>query len=216
VPIGVSTGRADECAAGTIGARVKNGNTLYMLSNNHVFANENEGNAGDLIYQPGRYDLGCATNDATYGLATLVRFVEIKFDGSNNTVDGAIATGANVGNATPSNGYGTPSSTPATATLNMAVQKYGRTTGLTTGVVIGVNVTVNVQYSSGIARFVNQVQVRGDKGSLSRAGDSGSLIVTRNGNVPVALLFAGGQTSTFGNPIAAVLSALNVSIDGTP
>jgi hypothetical protein len=30
----------------------------------------------------------------------------------------------------------------------------------------------------------------------------------------VALLFAGGQTTTIGNPIGAVLSALGVTIDG--
>jgi hypothetical protein len=217
VPIGVSTGRADECAAGTIGARVKSGNTTYALSNNHVFAKENGGHVGDLIYQPGRYDLACATDNSTYGLGTLANFRAIKFDGSDNVVDVAIvtATQRTLGNGTPTNGYGIPSSTTTAAALNMAVQKYGRTTGLTTGVVVGVSVVVNVQYTDGVARFVDQVQIRGDKGSFSRAGDSGSLIVTRDSNRrPVALLFAGGQTSTFANPIGAVLSALNVTIDG--
>jgi hypothetical protein len=220
VPIGVSTGRADECAAGTIGARVKSGNTTYALSNNHVFAAENAGGNGDPIWQPGRYDLACATNnsanDTKYRLGTLAGKTMISFSG-NNVVDGAIALVdvAHLGNATPPNGYGTPRSTPGDASLNMAVQKYGRTTGLTTGVVIGVNVTVNVQYTDGVARFVNQIQIRGDKGAFSRAGDSGALIVTRNDNTPVALLFAGGQTSTFANPIKVALTMLGVTIDGT-
>jgi len=220
VPIGVSTGRADECAAGTIGARVKNGNTVYALSNNHVYAAENAGHQGDPVWQPGRYDLSCATNnpanDLTYRLGTLTRNTTISFTG-DNVVDGAIALVDvdHLGKATPSGGYGTPASTTTAATLNMAVQKYGRTTGLTTGVVIGVNVTVNVQYTDGVARFVKQVQIRGDRGAFSKAGDSGSLIVTRNNsNIPVALLFAGGSTSTFANPIGDVLSALGVSIDG--
>jgi hypothetical protein len=219
VPIGVSTGRADECAAGTIGARVKNGSTLYALSNNHVYAAENAGHQGDHVWQPGRYDLSCATNnttnDNTYFLGTLAGNTTISFTG-DNVVDGAIAlVDANhLGKSTPGNGYGTPSSSTTDAVLNMAVQKYGRTTGLTTGVVIGVNVTVNVQYTDGVARFVKQVQIRGDKGSFSKAGDSGSLIVTRNNNTPVALLFAGGSTSTFANPIGAVLSDLKVTIDG--
>jgi hypothetical protein len=221
VPIGVSTGRADECAAGTIGARVKSGSSVYALSNNHVFAAENAGQPGDPIWQPGRYDLACATNnttnDATYRLGTLSKNTTISFS-KDNVVDGAIASVDvnHVGKSTPSNGYGTPSSTATTAALNMAVQKYGRTTGLTTGVVTGVSVTINVQYTDGVARFINQIQIRGDKGAFSRAGDSGSLIVTRSGNQAVGLLFAGGQTSTFANPIAAVLSQLGVSIDGTP
>ena len=44
---------------------------------------------------------------------------------------------------------------------------------------MGVNVTVRVQYSDGVATFVNQVQITGNKGAFSKAGDSGSLIVTR-------------------------------------
>jgi hypothetical protein len=35
-----------------------------------------------------------------------------------------------------------------------------------------------------------------------------------NGNQPVGLLFAGSATSSIANPIGAVLSALNVTIDG--
>jgi hypothetical protein len=219
VPIGVSTGRADECAAGTIGARVKSGSTLYALSNNHVFAKENAGNSGDLIYQPGRYDLSCGSDDTKYRLGTLAKFKEIVLDDKTpNEVDVAITnvTAATLGTATPANGYGTPSATTAPAALNMAVQKYGRTTGLTTGVVVGVSVTVRVQYTDGIGRFENQVQIRGDKGAFSKAGDSGSLIVTRNNNTPVALLFAGGSTSTFANPIGPVLTAVGVTIDGAP
>jgi hypothetical protein len=219
VPIGVSTGRADECAAGTIGARVKSGSTVYALSNNHVYAKENAGKAGDLVYQPGRYDLNCGSDDTKYRLGTLVNATTISFTG-DNVVDGAIVKPDNgtatLGNSTPSNGYGTPSSSITSAQLNMAVQKYGRTTGLTTGVVVGVNVIVNVQYDAGVARFVKQVEIQGTHGAFSKAGDSGSLIVTQSGRNPVALLFAGGQTVTFANPIADVLSALGVSIDGTP
>jgi hypothetical protein len=218
VPIGVSTGRADECASGTIGARVKSGNTLYALSNNHVFAKQNRGAIGSLIYQPGRYDLSCGSDDKKYGLGTLADFAKIVLDDKTpNVVDGAIVnvTTGTLGTGTPADGYGRPSSTTVPATLNMAVQKYGRTTGLTTGVVVGVSVTVRVQYTDGIARFENQVQIRGDKGAFSKAGDSGSLIVTRGTNTPVALLFAGGQTSTFANPIGAVLSAFGVSIDSS-
>ncbi len=97
----------------------------------------------------------------------------------------------------------------------MAVQKCGRTTSCTRGTVSSINATINVQYSGGVAKFVNQVVIGGSKGPFSKSGDSGSLIVTDNSNAnPVALLFAGSNTITIGNPIGAVLSSLGVTIDG--
>lgn len=211
--IGMSTGNAEECASGTIGAKIsKGGSTVYALSNNHVFARENAGKAGEDIYQPGRYDLNCASGDQ-YKFGTLDSFRQISFSG-NNTADVALAkvnSDVVLNGSTPNGGY-TPSSTLATATVNLAVKKYGRTTGLTTGVVTGVNVTVRVQYTSGVATFVDQIQIRGNKGAFSKAGDSGSLIVRSTDNRPVGLLFAGGQTSTFANTIQNALQAVGGSI----
>ena len=86
---------------------------------------------------------------------------------------------------------------------------------LAIGWVDGINATVMVTYATGVTRFVGQVLVNG-KGTFSRAGDSGSLIVTTAGRQPVALLFAGASNGyTFANPIGAVLKAFNVTIDGT-
>ncbi len=95
----------------------------------------------------------------------------------------------------------------------MKVQKYGRTSRLTNGQVRGLNATIFVQYDSGVARFVNQIMIGG--GGFSRAGDSGSLVVTQDNHNPVGLLFAGGSGATFANPIDAVLGAIgNMTIDG--
>jgi hypothetical protein len=208
--IGMSTGNANECASGTIGAKILKGGVIYALSNNHVFARENAaGNTAEKIYQPGRYDLGCASG-STYEWATLSSYQPISFSG-NNTADAALAKLNSAGDlfgSTPPNGYGSPTSVAVGASVGLAVQKYGRTTGLTTGVVTGVNVTIRVQYTAGVATFVNQIQIRGDKGAFSKAGDSGSLIVTRPGRQPVGLLFAGGQTSTFANTIQDALTAV--------
>jgi hypothetical protein len=217
VPIGVSIGNVGSCSAGTLGARVKRGTSYFILSNNHVLAEQNDAPLGSSIIQPGRYDTDpqCSTPTGG-GIASLSQFVAISYSG-NNTVDAAIAstTTGNVGNGTFTGGYGLPNSTTAAAQVNMAVQKCGRTTGCTKGTVGAINATVNVQYSGGVARFVNQVVITGKRGAFSRSGDSGSLIVTDNASAnPVALLFAGGQTTTIGNPISAVLSALNVTIDG--
>ncbi|MHC4356499.1 MAG: Nal1-like putative serine protease, partial [Planctomycetota bacterium] len=222
VPIGVSTGHAD-ITAGTIGCRVTDGVNVYALSNNHVYANENLANAGlngDPVLQPGPYDGGASPADY---LGMLYDFVPIDFSGGDNVVDAAIASTTTdlLGNATLSDGYGTPKSTTAEATINQKVKKYGRTTGQTKGQVYAINATVNVGYDSGVARFVNQIIIT--PGNFSAGGDSGSLVVVddkkgRNEGPdhlrPVGLLFAGSSTYTVANPIDAVLGAFGVSVDG--
>jgi hypothetical protein len=209
--IGISTGHPN-ITAGTIGCRVtKNGN-VYALSNNHVYADENRASIGDNVLQPGPYDGGQNPRDA---IGTLADFQPIVFSRwANNTIDAAIAlcTKATLDNRTPDDSYGTPSSTTAVASVGLAVKKHGRTTGLTPGQVYAVNATVNVGYSSGTARFVNQIMIT--PGGFSAGGDSGSLIVTQSGNNPVGLLFAGNSSITVANPIDAVLDAFEVTVDG--
>lgn len=218
VPIGVSTGNEGECSAGTIGARVTDGTNVYALSNNHVYALENGADIRSTVLQPGRYDTGCAT-DPEDAIGTLFDFVPIDFGGALNTVDAAIALSStgDLGNATPTNGYGTPSSTVLPPALRMEVQKYGRTTALTKGQVTGINARVLVGYTSGTARFENQIIVEARKAFI-KAGDSGSLLVTDPGKNPVGLLFAGDGSGRFAvaNPIQDVLDAFGVSIDDTP
>lgn len=219
VPIGVSTGHPD-ITAGTIGCRVKDGSgNVYALSNNHVYANINEASIGDNVLQPGTYDGGTDPADA---IGTLSDFEPISFDGSNNYIDAAIAsvTTATLGTSTPSgDGYGTPSTLIASASLGQKVQKYGRTTVWTHGEVSEINITVDVCYEARgpfrcvkLARFVDQIAIT--PGSFSDGGDSGSLIVTDDGNNnPVGLLFAGSDTRTIANPIGEVLNRFKVTID---
>ena len=218
VPIGVSTGNAGECSAGTIGARVKNGTVVYALSNNHVYALENQAPLGSEVLQPGRYDTSCAYDSANK-IGTLSAFEPIDFSTSAiNTIDAAIAVSSatDLGNATPSNGYGLPRSAIAPEFVGQKVQKYGRTSQLTRGQVTGVNATVNIGYSSGTARFVNQIIVGSGKSPFIKAGDSGSLLVTDPGRNPVGLLYAGtssGKTA-IANRIELVLGKFGVTIDG--
>jgi hypothetical protein len=208
--IGVSTGNAGECSAGTIGCRLTGG---YALSNNHVFALENAALPGSIILQPGLYDTKCAYDSINY-LGRLHSAVPIIFSNTaSNEVDAAVAhVGDDVGRSTPPGGYGIPKSQPVDASLNMQVQKYGRTTKLTANRVRGLNATILVQYDSGVARFVHQIMIGG--GHFSAAGDSGSLIVTQATRNPVGLLFAGGYGATFANPIVRVLEEIGRDIDG--
>jgi len=214
VPIGVSVGNNNECAAGTIGCVVYKGTQKYILSNNHVLARENSAAFGEPIVQPGRYDNKpkCANKLSTDQVAVLSDFEPIKFDGSDNIIDAAIAqyTTTDVTCATLSSYYGFPTGTVTEAFVGQAIKKVGRTTSLTTGTVTTLNVTVNVGYSDGTAKFVGQIL---SSSGFSKSGDSGSLVVTADGNNPVALLFAGtsdGQSIL--NPIGLVLTRFGATI----
>jgi len=214
-PNGVSLGHPN-ITAGTLGCLVTDGPNTYILSNNHVMADENLANIGDNILQPGPFDGGQNPADR---IAALSDYEPIVFSTSaNNVIDAAIAEVDNVADvtgATEPGGYGSPRTTTIAAAVNMRVMKYGRTTQQTTGRVSAINATVNVGYSTGTARFVNQIVISG--GSFSAGGDSGSLIVVEKGadaRKPVGLLFAGGGGSTIANPINSVLSEFGVTVVG--
>ncbi len=232
-PAGFSVGHP-AITAGTIGARVRDAlGRVYVLSNNHVLANSNGATIGDPAYQPGPIDGGTAADQ----IATLADFQPITFTSTaNNTMDAGIALSSvdMLDNATPppsDDGYGMPNATiygdangdgvfdDRNALLGLTVQKYGRTTRLTHGQITGVNATVTVCYEvSGFectksARFVDQILIA--PGPFSGGGDSGSLIVTDDGNLqPVALLFAGSGSITIANRIDLVLLRFGVAIDG--
>lgn len=222
VPIGVSSGQTD-VSAGTIGARVKRGDDLYALSNNHVFANSNRAKPGDLVLQPGVVDGGRAPDDA---IGTLADFEPIGFCRPAplgcpvNRIDAAIAAvdAENLDPSTPEDGYGMPRSQTADANLTLRVQKYGRTTGLTSGTVSGIFATVNVDYRIGVARFVDQIIISSSSGPFSAPGDSGSLVVTKGKGAkdrrPVGLLFGGSRLTTIVSPIDLVLDRFDVAVDG--
>ena len=97
------------------------------------------------------------------------------------------------------------------ATINMDVQKSGRTTGHTTnGRVTGIDGSVDVSYGAGkTARFTNQVMISGN--NFSNPGDSGSLILDMNRNA-VGKLFAGGTGITIANPIQTYLDMLKANL----
>ena len=231
-PIGFSVGHP-AITAGTMGAIVRNAAAqVFVLSNNHVLANQNDAAIGDPMLQPGPVDGGTLANQ----IGTLAAFQPINFSGGSNTIDaaiGSVTNPADVSNATPADdGYGLPNSKifgdgnndrvfdDKTALLTLNVQKYGRTTERTTGQITGINVTISVCYEVLVifclksATFVDQLII--EPGAFSGGGDSGSLIVTNDANRnPVGLLFAGGSTSTIANRIDLVLNRFNVSVDGS-
>lgn len=212
-PGGVSVGHV-RITAGTLGCltRARRGPGCYILSNNHVLANVNSAKKGDAIVQPGPFDGGHAPADQ---IAKLAKFIPILFGAGINQVDCAIAeTSPKL--VTPLNKcIGKISASPLLAKLNMLVKKCGRTTQFTRGRIIDVSATVRVGYGpAGVAIFQNQIIIvsLNPPQPFSAGGDSGSLIMTDDGNRPVGLLFAGSATHTIANHIGQVLMALDVTI----
>jgi len=195
VPIGVSAGHTG-VTAGTLGCRVSQGCHAYALSNNHVFANENDAQIGDAILQPGKFDGGQAPVDT---IGTLFDFVPLNFTQectifTCNRIDAALAdvTSFAVGKATTAEGYGTPRSETIEPYLGMKVMKYGRTTGLRYGYIDALNAIIDVNYgttsNTKYARFIYQIIIKtaedASYSDFSLGGDSGSLIVAADANYP--------------------------------
>jgi len=222
------------CCGGTLGSLVTRGGTQYILSNNHVLAREDQGTKtsgttpGDVIVQPGLIDANCGQG-IDDNIANLTDFYNLE-TGAAPKIDAAIAQpmGAGVvdaqgrilylGATTDTNNVPVPAAPngggglPEDNTLvNRAVAKSGRTTGLTCSSIFAVSTTLTIQYPKGCnssasftETFTNQIIV--DGGSFSAPGDSGSLIVTQDTADPVALLFAGSDQNSAGNPVGPVLS----------
>lgn len=220
-PGGVSIGHGS-VTAGTLGCLCR-GRTqprsglMLALSNNHVLAAVNQGNAGDPVYQPGPYDGGTPRVNQ---LGTLERFVNIGFS-RTNYVDCATAL-VDPSDVRPEMvrlAQGVPryfpiGSTTIPAQPGMTVGKSGRTTQITAGRVHAVGVTIRVNMGGGqIATFDDQIEIQGLTGAFCRGGDSGSLVWTWYGkHEAVGLLFAGGSQSAFANPMNLVTQALNIDL----
>ena len=233
VNLGTSGGNANDsstsgntitCCGGTLGSLVVRGGTQYILSNTHILARSDLATIGEPIIQPGLVDANCSKTQATT-VANLSQFYNLE-TGPVPKIDAAIAqvvsgdvstTGAieYLGATTDANGVPIPSAPNGgpgvAATINMAVAKSGRSTGLTCSTVFSTSITTSVQYQKGCGTgttfpvtYTNQVAVAG--GSFSAEGDSGSLIVAQSTADPVALLYAGSDADTVGNPVSAVLN----------
>jgi hypothetical protein len=197
--------------AGTFGALVSKGTKRFILSNNHVIADENKLTLGSSIFQPGFLDAGNPPNNGP--IAKLTKFIPIKFGSGLNKVDCAIAELNKTNLATNSVLFIGPPKGKGRAQIDMVVHKFGRTTGFTVGRVTSIETDVAVQYEGGVATFDNQIIIVGLTAQpFSAGGDSGSLILERSTNKAVGLLFAGSSTHTIANHIQDVLQALNVSL----
>jgi len=212
-PPGSSVGFADPAnqfvMAGTFGALASDRNGTYILSNNHVLADEGRLTPGSPIFQPGLLDGG---NQGTDQIAALTRFIPLRASGGNH-VDCAIAKVNSAALVTRDIlKIGAPQGRTS-AQIDMTVHKFGRTTSYTVGRVSSTDTDVTVQYETGTFTFTEQIIVVGLNGQpFSASGDSGSLILARPSNKAVGLLFAGSSSHTIANHIEEVLQALKVTL----
>ena len=197
--------------AGTLGAIVTNGETRYILSNNHVLANENQLPVGAPIYQPGLLDHGDASTDA---IARLSRFTPLSST-EPNRVDCAIAeilapelvraaVMAKVGRLA--------SAQPIAVIEGMSVEKAGRGSGYTRGKIFDVSATLTLGYEMGEINFVDQILIRGTDRVFSEDGDSGALVVDADSGRAAGLLIGGHGDYSVANHLEDVLTELGVSV----
>jgi hypothetical protein len=212
-----------DCCGGTLGALVEDGEDhQYILSNNHVLAESDQGKAGDIIDEPGMIDDGCVplshAGSTLREVGTLKYFVPL--DTTQTDVDAALASVAPgavdptgsilqlaapvqpveasdmLGAAPPMGGDGEVLSA---ANLNgLELAKSGRTTGLTCSTVTAVDMSVKVDYFKDCAEtqpYYTKIftnQIGIAGDKFSDSGDSGSLVVDASNAEPVGLFFAGG------------------------
>jgi hypothetical protein len=207
--------------AGSLGGvvRTRDGGKELLLSNNHVFADENRGAQGDDILQPGSFDGG---QDPADCVGTLSSFIPIDFKQAN-LVDCATAAPGEEIDLDPQTltGFGRLNGVRnAPLTGNETVSKIGRTTGATTGTITAIELdNLVIDYDQGQATFDSQIEIAGGAGSVfSEGGDSGSLIFDQSLSA-VALLFAGSSSGgtgnlglTYANPILEVLDQLKADL----
>lgn len=194
---------------GTLGAIVRDNvtNDPLLLSNFHVMAVDSGWNVGDTMAQPSRVDTGSCPGSV---VGTLLRAQ------LTSSVDAAVSTLQGRGHSCEIVGIGTVTG-QASAALNVAVRKRGRTTGLSYGTVDSVSLSVSIDYGDGIGTRILTNQIGIDPDTTRNAlfgdhGDSGSVVVDDSRRV-LGLYFAGSDDGYgVANPIAAVLSALNVSL----
>lgn len=222
VPAGISSAHF-KITAGTIACFCRSNrdsddpDTVYVLSNNHVFADMNRAQIGDDLFQHAPLDGG--TNADRF--AVLHRFVPIQLGGHQpNRVDAAIGElfpHVQVDRQICTIGH---LSGTATAFENMKVCKHGRTTGYTEGTVFdpSIDSLVGMDHTNPgiVALFQNQlrINVAVPFQAFGLGGDSGSLVVDQENRAAVGLYNAGPPGGEYGlaNRIEDVLAEMQIEL----
>ncbi len=199
---------------GTFGCLVRKRNdsqTLYILSNSHVIADEGVAAVGDPIVQPGALDGGTASGDVLAHLSEWVPF-NFTLTGYPNQVDAAIARVRASSVTSAIRLISVPAGVSRRVVRDMRVQKTGRTTDYTQGIIRDVNYRMALNYKrpgGGQGRVGLQDLVLCTR--YTAGGDSGSAVLNMQRKV-VGLHFAGSPSTSIFNKIGNVLDALNIDV----
>jgi hypothetical protein len=222
---GSSCAPSNQKYAGTLGGLIRNGARMLALSNNHVFAACNHTPIGMPILSPSTAD-SRPNRRAPTEICRHTEIVEIR-SGDPALVqvmrlDAAVAEVTNVNLVSSwqgdDDGYDTPANTISPVS-GLAVKKTGRTTGLTYGIVEAFVPTPWIlPYATDNFKatvwFTETWTVRAPGSDpFALPGDSGSLVVSEDGDAAVGLLFAVNNRGQYGimMPIDQVLAAFGVA-----
>ena len=214
------------------------GGEVFVLSNNHVLADTNQGRQGDAILQPGPSDGGTADDR----IATLADTVPLDFGTSSsdcpvaewsarllNYVAGALGSSHQLQAVKQTAGVNRVDAALACPLAPELVKNEILHIGVPTGVGaagLGMEVQKTGRTTGHTRGTITQIDatLRIDydgraalftgqvvAGPMSQPGDSGSAVLDMDGRV-VGLLFAGSDAATVINPIDDVLSALDVEL----
>ncbi len=238
-PGGVSTGHI-HVSAGTLGCLVRKGDKVLILSNNHVLANSNQAQRGDIIIQPGLHDGGSVSTDH---IASLTEFVPIHFENERSRrlfasgltglynffarLSGSRSRLYSRKGSQPENLVDCAIAEPVdpedvkneileagkiTGTACGTLDMKVKKSGRTTGLTTGVveQVDVTVRVNFGAGKTALFTDQL-MTGAMSQGGDSGSVVLNEKNEV-VGLLFAGSTTTTIINRIQNVIKLLDVEL----
>jgi len=228
------------CFGGTLGSLLTSNATppaMVILSNNHVLGLSDGATVGQEVTQPGVIETGCSLT-GTINVATVTNIISLQSQPvpafpvdvttAQITTGQVDLTGTILELGAVSNGVPQPAppaaGTGMVATVNQLLAKSGRTTGLTCANVESLDASAEVGYETGCATttsfnvtYTDEIVVANmsNEQSFIGDGDSGSLAVDEATAQPVALMFAGSDTSDIGNPVVDVLNALHTSTGHT-
>jgi hypothetical protein len=168
--------------------------TIFVLSNNHVFADTNLAAIGDAIHQPALSEFPSAER-----IARLHRFVKLRKSGGHNRVDAAIAAiHPDVPYRAVIAGIGSITGTDQVG-ADDTVLKCGRATGVTFGVVVDNSLSTKIILGDEepyTYRFKDLFAVKSVGSDFVGPGDSGALVVI--GQRAVGLVLARAKTESGG------------------
>ncbi len=224
--IGLSIGPASG-GTGTLGAFLSHSKGEAILSNNHVLANLNKATKHEPIFQPGPIDADPVDENV---VANLYNFLHLtkdkvnKYDGAIALLDTAISDLGDLENRIPK-GYDFPGEGERiqpqvdldSLTPNEVVCKIGRSTGFTKGRLTALSLqmfTLSTTIGNLVFNDIIEVTWISRRERFTRPGDSGSLVFTEKGRIPIGLHFAGaeGEGKSYACSLDVVLAGLKASL----